>query len=220
MFIVIEGLDGAGKSTQVARLQQWIETQGKEWEYLHFPRFSTPYWGDLVARFLRGELGAIDAVDPRLVAMIYAGDRADAAPMIRRWLDAGKVVIADRYVLSNIAYQCAKSDDPTLKEWILGLEYDYNKIPQPDVELFLDVPFRFTQQKLTEQRTGDDRGYLDGKQDIHEASLTFQQRVREHYLAHKAPNYQVIECADPQAGEMLGIETIAKKITDELEGRL
>lgn len=220
MFVVIEGLDGAGKSTQVARLQEWIEAQGKSWEYLHFPRFTTPYWGDLVARFLRGELGAIDAVDPRLVAMIYAGDRADAAATIRGWLDAGKVVIADRYVLSNVAYQCAKSSDSTLKEWILGLEYDYNQIPRPDVELFLDVPFRFTQAKLTEVRQGDDRGYLDGKQDIHEASLTFQQRVREQYLAHKADNYSVIECADAQTGAMLGIETIAKKISDALEGHL
>ena len=220
MFIVIEGLDGAGKSTQMDRLQQWIEAKGKKWEFLHFPRFTTPYWGDLVARFLRGELGALDAVDPRLVATIYAGDRADAAPTIRRWIEEGKVVLADRYVLSNVAYQCAKSDDPTLKEWILGFEYDYNNIPRPDVELFLDVPFRFTEAKLTEARTGDDRSYLGGKQDIHEASLALQQRVRAQYLAHKAPNYQVIECADPEGGAMLPIETIAKKITDVVESRL
>lgn len=136
----------------------------------------------MVARFLRGELGALDQVNPYLVALIYAGDRAEAAPMIRRWLEAGKFVIVDRYVYSNVGYQCAKIDDPAdrerLREWIIDLEYGHNGIPQPDLSLFLDVPFSFTQRKLTEQREGDDRDYLKGKADIHEASLSLQERVR------------------------------------------
>lgn len=224
MFIVIEGLDGAGKSTQVARVQQWLTDRGYEWEYLHFPRFTTPYWGDLVARFLRGELGALDQVDPYVVAMLYAGDRRDAADMINSWLADGKVVIVDRYVLSNIAYQCAKvelkQDRDKLKEWILGLEYDYNKIPHPDVELFLDVPFRFTAKKLTEERQGDDRGYLQGKSDIHEASLELQERVRARYIEHCADRYTIITCADHLSGEMLPIETISNKIIDEIKAVL
>lgn len=221
MFIVIEGLDGAGKSTQVARVQDWLTAQGKRWEYLHFPRFTAPYWGDLVARFLRGELGALGEVDPYVVAMLYAGDRMDAAPMIRRWIEEGTVVIVDRYVLSNIAYQCAKvenaDDRAKLKEWITGLEYDYNKIPRPDLTLFLDVPFRFTAKKLTEERSGDDRGYLNGKSDIHEASLTLQEAVRARYLEHRQDNYTIIECADSESGEMLPIETISNKIIDEIK---
>ena len=97
-FIVLEGLDGAGKSTQVRMLQERLSAQGFAYEYLHFPRFDAPVYGELVARFLRGELGALDQVNPYLVALIYAGDRAEAAPMIRRWLEAGKFVIVDRYV--------------------------------------------------------------------------------------------------------------------------
>ena len=106
-LIVLEGLDGAGKSTQIDLLQQLLASRGLRYEYLHFPRFDAPIYGELIARFLRGELGAVDAVDPYVVALLYAGDRADAAPVIRRWLDEGKFVILDRYVYSNVAYQCA-----------------------------------------------------------------------------------------------------------------
>lgn len=220
MFIVIEGLDGAGKSTQVARIEEWLTAQGREWEYLHFPRFTTPYWGELIARFLRGELGALDAVDPQIVAMLYAGDRRDAAPMVNQWLAEGKVVIADRYVLSNVAYQCAKIEDMTgaeaLKKWILGLEYHYNRIPRPDLTIFLDVPFRFTEAKLTAPRQGDDRNYLQGKSDIHEDSLSLQERVRQQYLLHRDNKYRIVECADSATGEMLSIEAISDKIMAEI----
>lgn len=230
MFIVIEGLDGAGKSTQVALMREMFETRyGKSVEYLHFPRFDAPVYGDLVARFLRGELGALDEVNPYLVALIYAGDRQEAAPLIRSWLDADKVVIVDRYVYSNIAYQCAKlppvsvsGERAALKEWTLSLEYGHNDIPRPDLSLFLDVPFAFTEKKLSEQREGDDRDYLNGKQDIHEASLTLQQNVREVYLscAQDDPDFKVIDCGDSQTGSMLAPDVIFNKIADEISRHL
>lgn len=228
MFIVIEGLDGAGKSTQVALMRRMFETQyGKNVEYLHFPRFDAPVYGELIARFLRGELGALDQVDPYLVALIYAGDRQEAATLIRNWLTDGKVVIVDRYVYSNIAYQCAKLPDTPgnearnlLKKWILELEYKHNDIPRPDLSLFLDVPFAFTERKLTEHREGDDRDYLQGKKDIHEASLTLQQQVRQVYLSCAAtdPDFKVIDCGDGDINQhaMLSPDQIFNKIADEI----
>ena len=114
MFVVLEGLDGAGKSTQVRRLRRFFEERGLGVEYLHFPRFDAPVYGELIARFLRGEFGAADEVDSYLVALLFAGDRAGAAAQIRAWLAGGRVVLLDRYVWSNVAYQCAKlrgSDD-------------------------------------------------------------------------------------------------------------
>ena len=206
MFIVLEGLDGAGKSTQIKMLREWFLARGVESEYLHFPRFDAPIYGDLVARFLRGEFGSAAEVNPYLVALIYAGDRADAAKTVQGWIDEGKVVIADRYVYSNIGYQCAKIDDAEerakLRHWIYDLEYNYNKIPRPDLSLFLDVPFAFTERKLTEQREGDDRNYLKGGKDIHEASLSLQQAVRRVYLetAAEESGLQVVDCSDSEGG--------------------
>lgn len=158
MFIVLEGVDGSGKSTQIEKLRGMFAERGVESEYVHFPRFDAPFFGELIARFLRGELGGINEVDPYIVALLYAGDRRDAAAMIRRWLDTGKVVIADRYVYSNIGYQCAKVADETkraaLRHWIFELEYEYFKIPQPDLSIFLDVPFAFTERKLARGARG------------------------------------------------------------------
>lgn len=217
MFIVLEGLDGAGKSTQIKRLQALFEAQGKECAYLHFPRFDAPVYGELIARFLRGEFGAAHEVDPYLVALIYAGDRADAARMIRGWLAEGKVVILDRYVYSNVGYQCAKlaagEEREKLLKWILELEYGYHGIPQPDLSIFLDVPFSFTERKLTEQREGDDRNYLQGGKDIHEESLTLQQRVREVYLTSASldERLRVVDCSN-SAGQMATPDEIFSRI--------
>ncbi|MBQ1939202.1 MAG: dTMP kinase [Alistipes sp.] len=217
MFIVLEGLDGAGKSTQIKKLQRLFEEQGKECAYLHFPRFDAPVYGDLIARFLRGEFGSAEEVNPYLVALIYAGDRADAARMIRQWLDEGKVVILDRYLYSNVGYQCAKleagEEREKLRRWILDLEYGYHQIPRPDLSIFLDVPFSFTARKLTEQREGDDRNYLQGGADIHEASLTLQQRVREVYLdcAREDEGLVVVDCSNDEGG-MASPDEIFEKI--------
>ena len=147
MLIVIEGLDGSGKSTQVRKLKEYIVRSGRALEYIHFPRFDTPLYGDLLARFLRGELGSIDRVHPRLVALLFAEDRNAAAPAIREALAAGRTVLLDRYVYSNIAFQCAKLEDKAerdeLRDWIFDTEYRHFGIPVPDVNIFLDVPVDF-----------------------------------------------------------------------------
>ena len=205
-FIVIEGLDGAGKSTQIKLLRKYFSDHGHGSEYLHFPRTDSPYFGHLISRFLRGEFGSINDVDPYLVAMLYAGDRKDAAEMISRWLKQGKMVILDRYTYSNIAYQCAKLDNPeereNLKKWILELEFRHFGIPQPDINIFLDVPFMFTQKKLSKARNGNDRNYLNGLSDIHESSLDFQGRVRDIYqeVACSDRKLRVIDCSDKSGG--------------------
>lgn len=217
MFIVLEGLDGAGKSTQIAMLRDMFHERGIKSEYVHFPRFDAPVYGDLIARFLRGDLGSLEQVNPYLVALLYAGDRANFSETIRGWLNEGKVVIADRYVYSNIGYQCAKIEDAErrgeLRDWILATEYKQFGIPRPDVSLFLDVPFAFTERKLTAARSGDDRSYLQGGKDIHEASLDLQRRVREVYLETAAANgdLMVVDCSDAN-GAMATPEAIFERI--------
>ena len=221
MFIVLEGLDGAGKSTQIALLTGMFRRRGVECEYMHFPRFDAPIYGELIARFLRGELGSVEQVNPYLVALLYAGDRADAAQSIRRWLEDGKVVIVDRYLYSNVGYQCAKlpagEERDRLREWIIHTEYEEFAIPRPDLSLFLDVPFAFTERKLSEQREGDDRAYLQGGRDIHEASLELQRRVREVYLetAAASSDLRVVDCSTTD-GAMASPELIYERIMEHV----
>ncbi len=163
----------------------------------------------------------MESVNPYLVALLYAGDRADAAATIRQWLGEGKVVIVDRYVYSNIGYQCAKIADSaqrnTLREWILHTEFEEFGIPKPDVSLFLDVPFAFTERKLTEVREGEDREYLQGGKDIHEASLDLQRRVREVYLesAMMDDELKVVNCSTEEGG-MASPDAIFERIMERV----
>jgi dTMP kinase len=203
-LFVIEGVDGAGKSTQIKLLKDFFSGKGYQCEYLHFPRTEAPYFGELIARFLRGEFGSLGDVDPYLVAMLYAGDRKDASEMIKSWLNDGKVVLLDRYTYSNIAYQCAKlktlMEQERLMNWIRSLEFDHFLIPRPDMNIFLDVPFAFIETKLSGKRTGLDRSYLNGSMDIHEESLDFQKMVRDLYLRVSLTDSRlaVVNCSSQQ----------------------
>jgi dTMP kinase len=222
MLIVLEGLDGAGKSTQINLLQKYFENRGVIVKYLHFPRFDSPVYGDLIARFLRGDLGSIEQVHPYLIALLFAGDRKDAADMIGEWLKEGYCVILDRYLYSNIAFQCAKVKDAqeaeNLRDWIFDTEYTKFAIPKPDLNLFLDVPLKFVDKKLSESRAGDDREYLKGKKDIHEASIDFQSKVRERYLkeCRRDPEFVRIDCSDI-SGDMLPASDIFNLIKTHIE---
>jgi dTMP kinase len=223
-LFVIEGVDGAGKSTQIKLLKEYFTEKGFNCEYLHFPRTEAPFYGELISRFLRGEFGTISDVDPYLVAMLYAGDRKDASAMINSWLHEGKVVLLDRYTYSNIAYQCAKVKDPDeqikLMKWILELEFDHFSIPKPDLNIFLDVPFAFIEKKLSGDRTGEDRNYLNGSRDIHEESLEFQRKVREIFIrVSKSDNYlALINCCSAD-NSMLPPEEIFRLLIDLLKER-
>jgi dTMP kinase len=221
-FINIEGLDASGKSTQIRHLTQYFEHNNIPYKYLHFPRTDSPVYGKLIGMFLRGELGEIDSVNPYLIALIYAGDRNDAKPLLQKWMQDGYLILTDRYVYSNIAFQAAKleqeKDKEELSSWIKYLEFEYHQIPRPDMNLFLDVPFEFTRSKLQAKRKGKDREYLQGKDDIHEKDLHFQEEVLKIYQREieKENDFHSIGCSDA-SGNMLNSENIRDKILSHLD---
>lgn len=225
MLIVLEGLDGSGKSTQVRLLREYLEKVCPKLEYIHFPRYDAPVYGELIGRFLRGDFGKINEVHPQLVALLYAEDRHGAVPDINKGLEDGGTVLLDRYVYSNLAYQCAKMPDKEgaerLREWILNTEFGDFGEPRPDVNIFLDVPMEFVEESLHNSRKGADRDYLHGARDIHEASLEFQGKVRAMYLrqAEADPSLTVVSCA-AEDGSMLPPEAIFEKIKALIDERI
>lgn len=222
MLVVLEGLDGAGKSTQVKRLRSYLESIYGTLEYIHFPRYDAPVYGDLISRFLRGDFGSNENVHPQLVALLFAEDRHGAAPGMKASLAEDRCVLLDRYVYSNIAYQCAKLSDKeeaeTLREWIFNTEYGSFELPRPDLNIFLDVPIGFVEEKLNSTRGGDDREYLNGAQDIHEADIEFQKRVREIYRrqCELDPKFIRIDCSD-EYGMMMPPGAIFAKVKEVVD---
>lgn len=224
MLVVLEGLDGAGKSTQVRRFREYLSKVCPDLEYIHFPRYDSPVYGGLIGRFLRGDFGANEAVHPQLVALLFAEDRHGAGPEIKARLAAGGTVLLDRYVYSNIAYQCAKLSDPdeaeALRQWIVDTEYGDFELPRPDLNIFLDVPIGFVEESLRKERGGDDREYLAGASDIHEADIEFQKKVRAMYQRQASldPSFVVVDCSD-ENGRMLPPDKIFEKIKTVYESR-
>ena len=225
MLVVLEGLDGAGKSTQVKKLRNYLEGRLGSLEYIHFPRYDAPVYGDLISRFLRGDFGSNEAVHPQLVALLFAEDRHGAAPEMKQTLSNGGNILLDRYVYSNIAYQCAKLNNAEqaadLREWIFNTEYGDFELPRPDLNIFLDVPIGFVESKLKSQRGGSDRDYLEGGQDIHEADIEFQKKVREIYRrqCELDPKFIRIDCSD-EYGMMLPPGAIFAKVKEVVDNAI
>jgi dTMP kinase len=224
-FIVFEGLDGAGKSTQIKMLGEHLKKKGKTVFTFHFPHMDSKRFGVLIARFLRGDFGDNNQVNPYLVASLYAGDRFDAKEMISEKLKTFDYVIVDRYVDSNIAYQCAKEagqeKKEALKNWIYDLEYNLYDLPIPDLTLFFDVPVTFVEKKLSETRKCDDRKYLKGKKDIHEKNISFQEKVRDEYLKlfRKEPDHYIVDCSNAK-GATKKPDAIFKGVAEVLKQAL
>jgi dTMP kinase len=222
-LIVLEGLDGAGKSTQVKLLSEYFQKQGEDVFFMHFPQLNSPFFGEMISAFLRGDYGDVNQVHPQLVASLYAGDQWTASFEIKKQLESKKVVILDRYVYSNLAYQCAKlhtdKEKEYLRKWILSFEFDFYKIPKPDFNLFLDVPLSFVEKKLQEQRTGADREYLKGKSDIHENSIRFQEHVLNEYL-FLCRHYQLTHIDCSVNNNIAPAEVVFERICKEIKSLL
>jgi dTMP kinase len=197
-LIVLEGLDGAGKGTQLQLIKKYFEDNNLKYEYLHFPLYEENESGKVISSYLRGEFGDINSVDPIFVANIYGMNRFQYLPELQRKLNNNDVVLLDRYVFSNMAYQGAKyitqTQSQIMRDWIDEFEFGFLELPYPDLNVFFDVPIDLIEKRLTEKRNGNDRDYLKGKTDIHEKDIEFQKRVRENYLALKYyDNFKVVE---------------------------
>ncbi len=201
IFISIEGTDGSGKGTQTELLVNRLKAEGRAVEIISFPQYGESS-AAVVEDYLHGKFGTATEVGPYRGSIFYAIDRYAAARKIRTWLAEDKIVIANRYVGSNMAHQGGKISDPAEQEkyfaWVYNLEYTIFAIPKPDYNFILHVPAAIA-QKLVDQK--ESRAYLQGKKrDIHEDDLTHLQAAETTYLriAQKFPEYQLLECADAQ----------------------
>jgi dTMP kinase len=227
-FFVFEGIDGSGKSTQVALLAEHLTEKGYDVEQMHFPQHESKSAG-LVDEYLSGKYGAADQVGPYVASVFYASDRYDASFKIRTWLAEGKIIISDRYIVSNIGHQGGKisNKDEWNKyvNWLYDLEYNLFKIPKPDYTFIFNTLPGLSLEivgKLTEhQRLQKKESYLNGKQDIHEKSVSHLENALRSYLwaAKEFPQeFKVIECI--HNGVMLPIQTINNKIIKLVEEKI
>lgn len=208
-FIVIEGTDGSGKGTQFQLLADRLAEAGYDIATFDFPQYDKPS-SYFVREYLNGKYGTADQVGPYTGSLFYALDRFEAANDIRAALDAGKVVLANRFVGSNMAHQGTKFQHAEERRgyfiWLDNLEFEMLRVPRPDVSFVLRVPAEIAQQ-LVDQK--GERNYTDKKRDIHEADLSHLQRAVNVYdeMCELFPqDFSRVDCV--RNNELLDIESV------------
>ena len=201
-FIAIEGIDGSGKRTQVDLLTRSLTDRGHSVYSTGFPQYDS-WFGKMVGKFLNGEMGTLESVDPHFTALLYAGDRFEAKSKLEAALAAGQIVLADRYIASNLAHQTARAPIEKRSEflsWIEHLEYDIYGLPHEDLILYLRVPPLEAQQLVARKSA---RNYTNAKQDLQESSLRHLEDAAEMYdsLSRLSP-WATIQCFDALAKTM------------------
>ncbi len=218
---MIDGIDGSGKSVQAQLLIERLKKENRPVEIISFPRYGEKSAAP-IEEYLNGNYGTAAEVGPYRASILYAIDRFAAAPQIRQWLKDGKIVVANRYVSSNMGHQGGKIHDSEERKkffaWNDNLEYNIFNIPRPDLNIILHVPADIAQQLVDKK---GEREYLKGaKRDIHEADLRHLKNAEETYLemARTFPNFAIVECVEN--GQLLSIEAIHEKIWQVVKNQI
>ena len=191
-LIVIEGGDGSGKATQTRKLFERLRDLENKVMRISFPNYDSES-SALIKKYLRGDFGgSAEEVNPYAAATFYAVDRFAG---FFDWKDVYNaergIVLSDRYVSSNMAYQAAKfakkSDRTKFLAWLDDLEYKYFGLPRPDLTIFLDMPPEISAILRRER----------GREDIHERDAAYMRKTYNVYreIAVKY-GWKVVKCAD------------------------
>ena len=217
-LIVIEGLDGSGKSTQINKIKEYLQQNGFKYKQIKLPDYSDAS-STLVKMYLAGEFGeSAGDVNAFAASSFYAVDRY--ASFMRHWkeeYESDFVILADRYTTSNCVHQCSKLPRDKWDEyieWLYDYEFGLLSIPKPDLVIFLDMDPAISQRLMSERYKGD-----EAKKDIHEKDTDYLAKCREaaFYSADKL-DWKVVKCYD--GDEPKPIEQIAETIYRELQGVL
>jgi dTMP kinase len=219
-LIALEGIDGSGKRTQLDLLARALEMRGYRALQVSFPRYES-FFGKLVARFLNGDFGSVGQVDPHLSALLYAGDRLEAKPELESALAAGKIVLADRYIASNLAHQSERVPAEQREEflaWLKQLEYGLYGLPVEDLVIYLRVP-AVQAHRLVGLKSA--RTYTTLRRDILEADISHLEQTALTYerLATES-NWMRIDCTDTNSGELYSPEEIHRAVLGTVESRV
>lgn len=207
-LIVLEGIDGSGKTTQTRLLVKRLKKEGYPVVSIDFPQYQKTFFGPIIAKYLQGFFGKAGKVSPHFAALLYALDRYETKTKLERWLKQGKMIIANRYVPSQ-CHQAGKIRNRKKRkaflQWVAQLEYGTLGIPKPDKIFLFHLPPTLAQGMVWKKGR---RVYLGSKKmDIHEKDLQHLQQTQQTYLEMaKMESWTIIPCV--KQGTMLPPEAI------------
>ena len=212
-LIVIEGLDGSGKSTQLSLLPDRLSANGIDCRTVSFPDYESDS-SALVKMYLSGKFGTKPSdVNPYAASAFYTVDRyASYKSVWGEYYNAGGTVVSGRYTTSNAVHQTSKLPESEWKaflDWLYDFEYGKIAIPKPDKVIFLDMPVGVSQKLL------DRRYSAGGGKDIHESDTEYLENCRKAAVfTADYSGWSIIPCA--AGGEPRTVEEISKDILKEV----
>lgn len=220
-LFVVEGLDGSGKQTQSELVTERLKDEGYNVIRASYPNYKSES-SALVKMYLNGDFGEnADDIDPKVASAFYAVDRyATYKKEYEDFFLRGGIIIADRYVTSNMVHQGCKIKDIGKKEeyldWLVDFEYNIFKIPRPDRVFFLDINPEVSKELIKDR---DNKFTNESKKDIHESNYEYLLSAYENvnFLVDKY-GFERIECV--KGNSLKSIEEINdilyKKIINDL----
>ncbi len=215
-LIVIDGTDSSGKATQTELLIKHLRKDGRKVKVVDFPDYYSNFFGKFIGHCLSEQYYNFVKVHPKIVSVLYAADRFESKDKIKKWLEAGNIVIANRYASANQIHQGGKIANTKKREaflkWLAEMEYEVFKIPKPDAVFFLSVPIPIVMKLIKERNKKEGRGYLGKKKDVHEKDRHHMENSRKSalWLAKTQKGWIKIECT--KAGSLNTREDIHREI--------
>lgn len=224
LFIVLDGNDGSGKATQAKLLRDYFASKGISCEKVDFPAYEENFFGGFIGECLAGQHGDFVNMDPKIASVLYAADRFESSVRIRQLLNAGTMVIADRYASSNQIHQGGKIADPAEREsflrWLERMEYEVFGIPRPNAVLYLRVPLAASLALLQEKRAVKSNVLKEGEKDTVESDTAYLENSVEtaEWLLGNQKNWMGIDCM--KGDELRTREEIHADVVHAVEGML
>ncbi len=220
-LIVIEGTDCSGKETQSKLLIERLKKEGIKIARRSFPMYDTPT-GKIVGADLLGKPAMGESVfeesfleiNPKVRALYYAADRLYNIEPIKEMLNSGINVILDRYVTSNMAYQAAefetKEEKIEMMKWSAKLEYELLELPEPDLVIFLYMPYQYTIELLNKRKNLPDKNEKDEKL-LRNSEITYS-------LMSEKYNFEVVHCIKDD--KIRSVESINNDIYNIIKNKI
>lgn len=214
-LIVLDGIDGCGKTTQFGLLTEKLREMNVPVKPVSFPEYDKPS-AALVKMYLGGDFSSVPGgVNSYAASSFYAVDRFASYKLY--WEEAykkGSLILASRYTTSNAIHQMGKLPKEQWDgylNWLEDYEYDKLGLPKPDCVIFLSMPLEISQKLLMERYNGD-----SGKKDIHESNLEYMRSclASAEYAAEKL-GWRVVDCSE--GGSIRSIQSIHEELLSIIE---
>jgi len=217
-FIVIEGIDGTGKATQLELLKKFLRKRKTKIKIDSYPHYETSVWGKMAGQLQMGQFGDPSKISPYLSVLPYMIDEYFGGQQIEKWLEKGYLVLADRYFTSGV-HQVGKlegGEQKRYRRWLWQTGWRELGICRPDLVIVLHLPLKISMELAKGKKQ---RQYTNGRgRDLVERDVDYQRKSAQEYLrmCRIQKDWVLIRCFSRQE-KLMTKEEVHRQVVKILE---